>query len=154
MKAGKHRGWLSFVCVSNLILLACQTANAASDSGTLTVTSPGCGYVGYADEWNHSSYSPAGLSGSTVVAAVYDYIDEGWKCPLGPGTWSLLKISGFSSDPGAGWLNSVTCNGVTKHPTDAAYDYRNGIASWNWVSIFVFLSAISDGNTTCTIDHN
>lgn len=45
---------------------------------------------------------------------------------------SSVRIAGFDSDPGASYLSSVSCNGVTLQALAASYAYIDGSASWSW----------------------
>lgn len=47
---------------------------------------------------------------------------------------AVLSISGFSSDPGAGWFVNVVANGKTHVPSgsDFSYSYTSGTATWQW----------------------
>lgn len=45
---------------------------------------------------------------------------------------AVVQISGFKSNPGAGYLISIQCNGVTMHGRDAIYSHSVGSAEWTW----------------------
>ena len=154
MSASKFIRWLFVLLMFNAFSLASQTATAASDSGTLTGGSGGCGYSGYFSFWGMGSYSPTGLTGGTTLTGIYDYLDPFGSCSLGPGAWSQMQVTGFSGNPGSGWLNSVTCNGVTKTGASSSFQYASGTAMWMWGSIFNFITLTGGGTTGCTINHN
>jgi hypothetical protein len=77
-----------------------------------------------------------GISGSTGF--------DGFVSPISlPGGVSLrliadasggatVRISGFRSNPGARFLMSIRCNGVTMNGADAAHSYSVDSASWTW----------------------
>jgi hypothetical protein len=125
---------------------------AASDVGTLTVgsVSGGCGSAnGYNPPTGLGSYSPVGLTGGTTVTAL---VEEWHTCFLPP-LITYFTVSGFSSNPGASWLTSVTCNGVTKVPS-ASYTYNSGSALWLWTNNPFWLVNKSGQNVSCTVVHN
>ena len=153
MKASKCVRSLSILLAFSAFALAPKTTMAASDVATMTWGGASCGYTGYGVGWM-GSYSPAGLTGGGAVSQLYDYLDPFGICPLGRGAWAMFSVSGFSSNPGAGWLNSVTCGSVTKPGVGANYFYINGIAAWTWNGIFAFALIAPSGTTTCTVDHN
>lgn len=94
-----------------------KLAIASSDTATLSIgveLACGTGVVA-ARDWGYiesliGSYSPTGLTGRDVVAAVYDYNIAG--ASVCGSSYSVLDINSFSSDPGSSWLSSITCNGV------------------------------------------
>lgn len=53
-----------------------------------------------------------------------------------PPTASRILISGFSADPGSGYLSTVICNNVSRSGSSATYSYGGGRASWTWWSLF------------------
>jgi hypothetical protein len=61
-----------------------------------------------------------------------------------------VVLSGFTSDPGQGWLGSVTALGVTKTAASATYSYSSGEATWTWPTKFGFTGT---GTTTVQITH-
>jgi hypothetical protein len=128
---------------------------STSDSGTLTVGRAGghCSSMGlFADAGYGSgafgSYSPTGLTGGDTV---FGLLDQHSSCF---GNTSTLDVTGFSSDPGSGWLVSVSCNGVTNSASSANYVYSAGEASWSWTTLFGFSSLANGTNVSCTIVHN
>lgn len=46
----------------------------------------------------------------------------------------LLQISGFASDPGAAYVQSLTILGATNVGTAAVHTYSAGSATWDWSS--------------------
>jgi hypothetical protein len=49
------------------------------------------------------------------------------------GNMSTISISGFTADPGVGWLVSATAAGVTKQgASGATYSYSAGVSTWTW----------------------
>jgi len=57
-------------------------------------------------------------------------------------------VSGFSSDPGSGWLSSVSiaATGQTYNGSSASYTYSSGTARWIW-------AAVSGPSGTVTVVH-
>lgn len=142
----------------SLTALAPSGALAATDIGTLTKgsTVQSCGggiqvLSGYISSLT-GSYSPTGLTGGNAVSAVYD--GTAVQClPLT--TYSVLTVSGFSSNPGSSWLTSITCNGVTRAAASAGFSYSSGNAYWFWTYQQFGFSSLSNGtNVGCTIVHN
>jgi hypothetical protein len=95
------------------------------------------------------SYSPSGLTGGKTVYTVLDICYS----------VATLNVDGFSSNPGSGWLTSITCNGITKTGSTAAYawgiyGYRPQMAAWSWTTTFGFSDLPAGTNVSCTIVHN
>lgn len=137
--------------------LTSQFAAAANDSGTLADGSdsvlcrpPASGSLhrlGFETGF-FGSYSPTGLTGGKTVSDLFDQDADG-TCGA---TFAAISISGFSVDPGTGWLTSVTCNAVSRLESNVlAYTYSSGTASWSWSAAFGF---VSGSEYTCTIDHS
>jgi Zn-dependent metalloprotease len=105
-------------------------------------------YKGYKSGFE-GSYSPTALTGGRTLAE----FDDIGACsgPCGTLTNGVVVVSGFSSDPGAGWLSSVTANGVTKLNSAAAYSYSSGSATWSWGSVFGFSGS---GSVITTENHH
>jgi len=126
---------------------------AATDIATLTVgTAPTCGGgadFGYDSATGLGSYSPTGLTGGKTVRTV---VEEWTTCIMLP-VVTIFKVSGFSSNPGAGWLTSVRCNGVTKVPSGAP-SYSAGTAGWVWAGNPFLLINKQGQNVSCTVVHN
>jgi hypothetical protein len=76
--------------------------------------------------------------------------DEYWQVTTY--SFSMLTVTGFTSDPGQGWLDSVTALGVIRTGLGApGYIYNNGSASWQWTAgPFGFTGS---GTTVVTIIH-
>jgi len=145
------------VLVASFYFGISQNASASSDSGTLTAalnTSscpsgriPIVEHIGFLTG-TFGSYNPTGLTGGESVFGLYDIH---WLCLNGQ-LDSFLSVSGFSSDPGSGWLTSVTCNGVERMGSAAtSYGYSGGNAGWGFGGNFGFTSG---SNYSCTIVHN
>lgn len=136
---------------------ASQFATASSsDSATLTVgvataRCAGAGgdqvQSGFNSVLSIGSYSPTGLTGGKTVAAVVDT----FEALCFSSSFSALNVSGFSSDPGASWLISITCNGVEN--TSGTFSYSGGEASWIFSTLFGFTGK-SGSNVSCTIVHD
>jgi hypothetical protein len=107
-----------------------------------------------------ASYAPTTF-GSLASATLTDgktctqcYDDRDTTTPM---YIAVFSISGFSSDPGQGYLYDVTANGVTKLGSLATfYSYSAGRAMWNWeapTTINLFGFAVS-GTTPLVIRIN
>jgi hypothetical protein len=157
----------SRTCIGKLPLLvvigafaASQPALAATDNGTLTLGGYSAGSapcvqlpqltVGYSIGPAFGAYAPATLTGGKSVRNLWDFWDAGCSPEFG-----VLSVAGFSSNPGAGWLTSITCNGVTRLGSAAGFGYYSpgGIAHWTWPP-FGFLSLSYGSNVSCSIVHN
>jgi hypothetical protein len=106
--------------------------NVATDAGTFTATQ--LTFTGGADKGykvpgvTANTYNPATLTGGWTVAQFYDTTKT---------TRSLLSVSGFTTNPGLGWLLSISANGTTKTGASAiGYTYSLGTATWGWIGIF------------------
>lgn len=149
--------------LSSLIMIGClalsKLAMASSDAGTLTVGAHSqCTVLpsletlyGYSSS-GFGSYSPTGLTGGDTVVDIFDIFSTFGACAASAA--SLVAVSGFSSNPGSGWLTSVTCNGVLNNGSSATYSYvsSTGTASWSWTTAFG-LKAKNGSNVSCTIVH-
>jgi hypothetical protein len=147
-----------------LSICIARPAVAASDQTTLTsvVNNTSCGSIGqyslvvtgYDPGFSQGgAYTPPTLTGGQTVDALYNLTGQhGPVCPVLGGT---LYIAGFSADPGASWLSSVTCNGTTltevAGSTNYAYDAGDGVAHWVWPKTYW---NIGTGTYSCTIVHN
>jgi hypothetical protein len=102
----------------------------------------------YTGGWTFGSMTPA----TTPYGRTYLILaDEYWQ-----GTtysFSMLSVTGFASDPGQGWLDSVTALGVTRTGLGAwGYTYNNGSATWQWnAGPFGFTGS---GTTVVTMVHD
>jgi len=142
-----------------LFALTSLSANAATDNGTLTVGIRGagiCNGIPNVDIGYHSgiagSYSPATLTGGRTVSAVFDFRAGGGNC----GYSSSLVVSGFTSNPGFGWLTSIRCNGgatLSSGSSSFTYTSSSGEASWIWTGA-TNQFGFSSGSVTCTIVHS
>jgi hypothetical protein len=114
-----------------------QTRFAVTDTPQITVGQSGVNppfSIGYLASNYGSITSTTTLDGYTLVG-FYDTVRGG----KAGGYWAThLTIGGFSADPGQGFLNSGTANGVTLTGASATYSYANGQANWVWMSGPVF----------------
>ncbi len=57
-----------------------------------------------------------------------------------------IRVRGFSSDPGQGWLIAITVNSLAHAPASATYtwDAVHGMSSWVWTP---FTWGLTIGNT-------
>jgi hypothetical protein len=118
--------------------------NVVTDSGSFTDADvPGGTIHGYNPLiFKQQTYSPPTLTGGKTVTTLVDLANNGR---------SQLVVSGFSANPGQGWLASASYNGVTKAGSGAfSYTYSVGKAYWVWLSMFGFPST---GPVTVQIAH-
>ena len=74
------------------------------------------------------SASPSTMTDGKNFQALYDYYDLN----VG-GSYGIVGVSGFSSDPGQTYLTSITTNSVTYYAASASfYSYGSGIATWTF----------------------
>jgi hypothetical protein len=138
------------------LMAGAPAATAATDVGTLTKGSDGSGcrfYYGFQTGFM-GSHSPTGRTGGNTVHSIYEVLNIPTGCS--GGLMAFVNVSAFFSNPGSGWLTSVTCNGVTKTGAAAtSFSYANGHANWGWsASSFGFGSLANGTNVSCTIVHN
>lgn len=131
---------LFVVDASNLARLVYQsdfTDTFSITAGHLTGPPAQTGYV----SGSIGSITGGTLTGGKVIAALQE-----------TGSTAQLVVSGFTSDPGSGWLASITANGVTEPGNTAAYSYLSGDAQWDWGALWGFVN----GNTYngCQIVHS
>lgn len=158
MKAYVNRGVVSLMTA--LVVLPQLSSASSSDGGTLTAgqsASSACPppfhggaiyFVGYDNYTSEGAYTPTKLTGGDTVTAVFDTHST---CS-GSHVSSSLIVTGFTSDPGAGWLVSITCNGVGLG-AGASYFWEGGVpeAIWEWTTGFGFANGTQ---YSCTIVHN
>ena len=94
------------------------------------------------------SISPTTTSNGYTYTQLYD------AAPVGSGVYSrtIFAVSGFTSDPGQGWLVSASVAGSTETGASAGYNYNatTGVGTWQWSNGPIFPSTIP---YTCTIIH-
>jgi hypothetical protein len=107
------------------------------------------GRVGFNLSLSEGSMSPA----TTSNGYTYQKFLDRYTAPNGVYSATVFAVSGFTSDPGSGWLVSASAEGVTYFGTQAAtYTYASGSASWSWNGPNAFSGWPTQ--TTCTILHN
>jgi YD repeat-containing protein len=112
-----------------------QGSNMATENGFNTL---GADPIG--------SMSPA----TTTNGYTYQQFMDKFKASNGAYQNTLFSVSGFSADPGQGWLTSAGCNVTTQTGSTATYSYSAGMATWNWTTGKSFGQS---GNVNCTIVH-
>ena len=122
--------------------------NGASNNLTMTV-----GYVNYAPAapltemgfvtTGTGSVNPTALTGGKTVAGFYDM-------HTGSAAYGVVKVTGFSTNPGAAWLLTATALGVTQSGTSASFSYSSGAATWTWTTVFGFPTS---GTLTVNLSH-
>ena len=149
-----------------------------TDSVTMTIGASHQQSVGFLETWRGyksgsapviGSLSPTALSGGKVVTAVWDWCEARDSlnapppsCPYTMANTNAqaayLSVSGFTSDPGATWLSSVTAAGATRGGSDTTliYSYASGIATWEWLAPVANGGAFglaNSGTITVSITH-
>lgn len=99
-------------------------------SSSLSVTAgsnvvSGNGDIGYISG-SIGSISGAALPGGYTIIWAVDTESGGTV------TSATVEVDGFSSDPGKGWLGTVTFNGATLYASAANETYGSGTATWTW----------------------
>lgn len=100
-------------------------ASSYVDNITITAAVSGTN-TGFSAPSSQGSASPSTLNGGKTLS-VAEYGTTG-------GIKFVLQITGFSSDPGAGWLANAVADLTTYVGTSATYSYSAGLASWSWTS--------------------
>jgi len=152
------RRWsfLALIAVAVAPLVASATVNDATLMiGRRPIVTMGITVAlwGYNPGFVGGSYSPTGLGDGKTVAAVVELTTGDIT------NYSSISITGFTSDPGAGYLNVATCNGVTVEGGQATrtYNIDSGTVTYRWMrpqSVFGFSSLPYGTNVSCSIDHN
>ena len=83
--------------------------------------------VGYNQVPAAGSISPGTTATGQTVKDFYGTADY-----FGANTY--FDVGGFSANPGAGWLQSLSTPGGTLTGSSASFNYYNGVASWSWTS--------------------
>jgi len=116
------------------------------------------------DPWSIPTYWMTGFQRNTLGAMnptvtsnnkTYEFLTDLQYCANLPGhgcyTTGSFSVSGSTSDPGKGWLKSISANGRTKTGASASYYYSNGQSTWLWTDSFGFTGS---GTTPVQISHN
>jgi hypothetical protein len=159
MKSNKAVSHLVVGVLAIVAMISSSMAAASTDNGTLTAgsTSGGCppgprsgtftilGFI----NGSLGSYTPTGLTGGETLLAITD--EHPVSCG---GSISTLSVKGFSANPGAGWLTSITCDSVERLESSAiSYTYTSstGVAAWQFSGNFGFTNG---GQVACSITHS
>lgn len=120
-------------CGSGIIDAAASVAAAAPPQSNFTIT-VGNAYPmwGYNHWMSAGSINPSTIGSGKVLRAFYDW-ENYWTLESG----TVVQVCGFTSNPGAGWLGSVSRGSTTKQGNQASYSYQSsgsqtGCASWAW----------------------
>jgi hypothetical protein len=109
-----------------------QSRFSVVDTPSITVgsnvTAGNPGYQGYYQGIVGSISSPTTFDGYTIVAFADNF--RGGK--VGGYFATVLKISGFSADPGKAWLTGAQANGLVFAVSSATYTYSAGQANWSF----------------------
>ena len=144
-----------YVISSPNVAIDCGTSGPGpySDSPTMTMGYLGNGsdhYFGF--QTGAGSMSPA----TTVNGKTYrDFMDH-YVCDPFTGCYpgfASITLSGFTSDPGIGWLISATATGTTKMGNTAGYSYNSSLGTATWVWYGESFGFGGGGTTTVTIVH-
>jgi len=105
-------------------------------------------FFGFYRPWAMGAMNPT----TTPDGKIYEQFYDMNECSIfGCNRLSTFSLSGFSSNPGAGWLNSITALGVTKLGSDAGYSFSGTTATWTWNTEFGLGTAIT---IPITLSHN
>jgi hypothetical protein len=102
---------------------------------------------GYSSGSHIGSYSPTGLTGGETVVWLVDTT----ATTCAPSS-AQLGVSGFTSNPGATWLTSITCNGIEKTGSTASFTYNGTTATWIWNN--ASFGFVLDDTYSCSIVYN
>lgn len=98
--------------------------------------------VGYA-HGQFGSLSPSTTANGFTILYLFLYTNYS----TGQTVW-VLEVSGFGSNPGAAWLQSISIPTVgTLTGASASFTYGSGVSEWEWTN------STSPGNGTVTIVH-
>lgn len=100
-----------------------NTTPAAADFTITAGQDVASQYIGYNRGGFGTLNSSSGFLNGTYLGSLFDDNNN---------TVANFEISGFSSDPGASSLSSVTINGQTRLASNATYSYSSGSALWQW----------------------
>jgi hypothetical protein len=122
-----------------LIAAAGTAATGHAFVGTITQGNSAGVAVGYSTAFSIGAISPTTMDSRTIA----DWYDQA------SGSTGVLRISGFSADPGKNFFLSCTAHGTTKTAASATYTYSVGTAQWSWpAGAFGFATS---GTTPATI---
>jgi YD repeat-containing protein len=101
-------------------------------------------YTGYI-QGSYGTITP----GTTSNGKTIQILDSSYNVSTGV-SWTALAVTGFSSNPGAGWLTSIAmpATGVTLTGATAIFSYSAGVGVWEWQIAYGDL-----GGATVTIVH-
>ena len=118
------------------------TASYYTDTFTVTkgsVVTSTYRYFGY-QSGSYGSISPTITTNGYTVFIFNDITNISSNAST-----TSFAVAGFSSNPGASWLNSVTITGTSKTFTGATatYSFGNGSATWEWPTASLPNGAVS-----------
>lgn len=92
--------------------------------------------TGFVNYWGYQNLGGTNgtISGATFPNGVNVIRELSNVATAGNGV--RLSIGGFSSNPGIGWLNMLTCNGTTLLAGSSGFSYSAslGVGTWQWPS--------------------
>jgi subtilisin family serine protease len=130
---------------------AVRNCSAITDNPVMTEAgAPGqTAFVGFDLSLGGGSMSPA----TTSNGYTYQKFKDRYNVKTTSYIETVFEVSGFTSDPGSGWLVSAAAEGVTYVGSRAAtYSYNSGSARWSWNGPNAFSGWPTQ--TTCTIVHH
>lgn len=136
--------------VGYLSLASANTGTLISGTGT---DGSGGNYTGFDLVTGTSPTRPFGsVSPNTFVDGKTFYSASEVAYLIVPSWTDVIRVSGFSSDPGISYCTSFTINGVTNTTASATYVYNppgypTGTAQWVWVSNTGTIWNMTSGNT-------
>lgn len=117
---------------------------------------------GFGPTWGFRAGTGSGYYGSvspsaTVTGKTYSEIYD-WYDYWGGGMGNRFRVCGFTSNPGSGWLVSLTTPSIQKTPATGSYEFdpAAGCATWLWSGTFLFGTYYGGGVPVqqLTIVHN
>ena len=112
------------------------------------------------------SYAPTALGGGRTLYGFNDFDqcqapNQSYPpptCPASPPVINVnphatVTITGFSANPGIGWLVTATAGGAVRSGYAAVYSYSNGQATWTWQGLPQLFGFTGSGTTATVIAH-
>lgn len=118
---------------TNAVAWSLQNTSPASAVFQITAAQRVSGSNSWTGYWAQSPGLGSGTNltlplGQTVYALMDTTTTDGYQ-------HAIFSVSGFSSDPGANWIASISAHGVTHTPGESDFvgeTYSGGIATWDW----------------------
>jgi hypothetical protein len=130
----------------------CQTTGLIYENVVVTSASSAPSY-----EAGYSDITGAVFGSITPATTIEGYGYTVFRSAVNPHNdpVTTIEATGFTSSPGAGWLSSITCGGVTDQGSQATFEYisASGSAAWTWSSKADLLSLPDGTPVSCQIIH-